>query len=272
MKLEYQYMEHTSTRIDRAASSKAVGSLARGLLILEYLLVHEGSTQSQVAKALQIPKATLYRLVNVLIDSNFVVAQSDKRLYLGPLFLLTTKSNRRELAAIELVRPLLQSLASATGEGANLAALAGIEALYIDAVEGRHLVGIFTKPSNRVPLYATGVGKALLAALSDEELQKTLNEIHMTAYTPYTLSTRERLLENLDKIRSCGLSFDRQEYADGVSCVATALEIGNYKLAVSISGPSQRVGDKELERLATILAQEVKDFCAAVGGIKNSWS
>ncbi len=263
-------MKHTSDQTMGATSVAPVGTLARGLQILEYLLVHEGSTQSDLVRVLGLPKATVHRLVTVLVDSAFVVEHCNKELYLGPLFMLAR--GRSELAIIELLHPLLTALADATSEGANLAILAKNEAIYIDAVHGSHLVGIFTKPSNRVPLHATGVGKALLASLTQEELQSTMDDVRLTVFTKNTISTTEALFKDLEQTADTGLSFDLQEYARGVNCVATWIRIGRHRLAVSISGPSQRVDKIELIRLSKILKQQVTTFCNHTSGVSSPWT
>jgi len=130
-----------------------------------------------------------------------------------------SRYNELRLAA----RPLLQSLVEATRETANLSVLDDTMAVYIETAASPQVVRLFTVVGNRVPLHATGAGKALLASLSQPRREALLDRTELRPHTGKTLVDRASLARALDEARERGYALDDEEYDDGVRCVAVAV-------------------------------------------------
>lgn len=140
----------------------------------------------------------------------------------------------------------LDTLVSRTGESASVATLERSSAVYIAHKSSSRPIRLFTEVGNRVPLYATGVGKSLLAAMSDEDLEAYLTRFEGRALTDRTITEKTALRDEIELVREVGLAFDNEEQEMGIRCVATWVpESKNF--AVSVSGPPSRMVDDFVE-------------------------
>ena len=97
--------------------------------------------------------------------------------------------------------PHLAHLVDEIGETANLAMLDGDQVAYVAQVPGRHSMRMFTEVGRRVLPHCTAVGKALLAASSDDEVRALLARTGMPRHTPHTLTEPGKLLAQLRRVR-----------------------------------------------------------------------
>ena len=114
----------------------------------------------------------------------------------------------------------------------------------------RHTMRMFTEVGRRVYAHCTGVGKALLAELPDDDVVRMLDAAGMPATTTHTITDVDRMLEELGTIRERGYAVDDGEQELGVRCVAVAVTPAT---AVSVSGPASRVTRKAVPALADVL-------------------
>ena len=105
-------------------------------------------------------------------------------------------------------------------------------------------------------MYCTGLGKALLAFMSSEEIEKSLPD-KFIKFTENTLSSKEELLEDLHHIRERGYSIDNMEHEFGVVCVALPVfgHDGTPVAAISISGPSLRLHEEAIVQAAVTMKE-----------------
>ncbi len=228
----------------RGSTPPSLKTLERGLSVLEALAGLGQGGLGELAQATRLPKATLYRLLRALAGKGFV--EEEGGVYrVGPrAYAVGQAYPKRSL--LQAVRPEMEALVAEVGESVNLAVPAGREALYLDQVEGKNLVRLFTAPGSRAPLHATGVGKVLLAWRGVPE------GLILEAYTPYTLTQREALLEELKRVRAQGYALDNEERELGVRCVAAPVfgPTGEVVAAISLSAPANRLSLEAAHALA----------------------
>lgn len=221
-----------------------VKTLERGLRVLEALAELGEGGLSPLAGRTGLSKSTLYRLLQALVRLGFV--EEVEGVYrVGPRAFAVGQAYPSK-SLLQAVRPEMEALAAETGESVNLAVLAGMEALYLDQAEGTKLVRLFTAPGSRAPLHATGVGKVLLAYRGVPE------GLPLTPYTPFTLTRREDLLRELEKVRRQGYALDNEEKELGVRCVAAPVfgPGGEVVAALSLSAPASRLSPEAAHALA----------------------
>ena len=156
---------------------------------------------------------------------------------------------------LETVRPYLKQISEETGETVHFVQMEDTWAVYMaKEYSYRNSVRMVSRVGNRIPLYCSGVGKALLACLSDEEVAEIWSRSQIQALTPNTITTFDGLMEVLADVRQRGYAIDDEENELGVRCVAIALPDpetrglldspgADTRYALSISAPVSRMSD-----------------------------
>ncbi|GLV47579.1 transcriptional regulator [Thermus sp. LT1-2-5] len=228
----------------REKGASEVKTLEKGLGVLEALAEHKEAGLSALAEATGLAKSTLYRLLQTLVRRGFAVEEGGVYRVGPKAFAVGQAYPRPDL--LSAARPEMEALAEETGESVNLAVPWEGEALYLDQVEGRQLVRLFTAPGSRAPLHATGVGKVFLAYRGVPE------GLRLTPFTPHTQTRLEGLLAELQEVRAQGYALDNEEKELGVRCVAAPVfgPTGEVVAAISLSAPASRLSLEAARRLA----------------------
>jgi IclR family acetate operon transcriptional repressor len=235
------------------AGTSGVQSLHRALGVIETIADAGGHlTLQQIADATNLPPPTVHRILKTLVERGYMRQLPDRRYALGFRFVpLGAAANR--LVGVGAER-ILGELVRELGETANLAILAGDRAEYVAQVPSTHSMRMFTQVGRRVDLHATGVGKALLAQLADEDVKCLVLRTGLAPHTPRTIISESELRAALARIRDSGYAIDNEEQELGVRCVAVTLPapmlVGT---ALSISGPLTRMDDALIARAVPLL-------------------
>lgn len=237
---------------DHHRETGGVQVIARAAGILRVLGRHsQGLNLSQIAKEVRLPRSTVHRIVGALEAERFVTAPSpDGRIRLGPglvpLAGLVNSDLRRGL------RPYLESLYHEVHETIDLAVLDEDRLLFVDQIAAPHRLQAVSGIGVTFPLHCTANGKALLAELPREEVERILPE-QLPALTPNTAISRARLMEELERIKVERVAFDREEHTVGICAVGAAVRDPMGRLAaITIPVPSIRFYGSE-RRLASAL-------------------
>jgi IclR family transcriptional regulator, acetate operon repressor len=245
------------------AASGGVQSLERAFDLLERMADAGGEVGlSELSASSGLPLPTIHRLMRTLVTCGYVRQQANRRYALGPRLIRLGESASRLLGT--WARPHLARLAEETGETANLAMLDGDEIVYVAQVPSRHSVRMFTEVGRRVLPHSTGVGKALLAGLSPDEVRALLGRTGMPPATERTITTVEGFLSALEDVRRRGYAVDDDEQELGVRCLAVRVPDAPTAAAISISGPTGRVTEAATRRMVPVLQQVAGDLSAAL--------
>lgn len=231
-----------------------VQSVSRVLDVLEVVAAAGGAMSlSEIAGASGVPLPTIHRLARTLVDRGYMRQLPNRQYALGPRLIPLG-----EVAGAMLgtwARPVLEELVRELGESANLAALDGDRAVYIGQVQSSHSMRMFTEVGRRVYLHCTGVGKALLSIVSDDEARSLVTRAGMPAQTQHTITDPDTLITALHRIRRDGYAVDEGEQEVGVRCVAVPVVSEHTRMAVSVSGPAVRMGPAVVERAIPLLTK-----------------
>lgn len=238
---------------------RGVQSVDRALDILELLAtagVPLGVTE--IARGAGLAPGTAHRLVSGLLARGWVRQESDRRYAVGPAAMRVGDASYRTLGAS--AAPALRAAVVATGETANLAVLEGQVMVYVAQAPSPHTLRIFAEVGRRVPLHSTAVGKVALAALPPGTWPDVLGRSPLEPRTPHTLTSLGALTTELGRVRDRGFALDDEEQELGVRCVAVPVPVAGLKVAMSVSGPTERMTREraheivpELHRIATTL-------------------
>jgi DNA-binding IclR family transcriptional regulator len=224
------------------------------------------------------PKGSLHALLKTLETQRFLSSDAEKGRYSIGLAAFEVGSAFPAHTDLRyLATPVLEELVRDVNETCHVGVLDRGEVVYIDRIESSQEVRFVAAVGRRMPAYATGVGKALLANLTDDEVTH-LYAAHLPSLTPTTLSTRDALLKELRRVREIGYALDDQESTPGVRCVAVALAFDSARQAAfSLTIPIQRAPMKHMHELARRLIKAADDISERVNRFRpgqdlGSWN
>lgn len=252
-----------------ARGSSEVQSLRRALSLLDGVAATpDGTTLTEIAQQIGLATSTTHRLLTSLEHARYVHFDSERKVWTIGVQAFTTGNaflKTRNLAAI--ARPHMRAMMEECEETVNLAIIDQNEAIYLAQVECRHMMRTFARPGGRVPLHCSGVGKALLSAMSETELSRVLHDRGLSRVTIKTITTPAALRQDLALTRERGYAFDDEEHAIGLRCVAAVIhnENGDAIGAVSLSGPMARIPDNRVAALGSLVRRKASVISELLG-------
>ncbi|MER5932904.1 IclR family transcriptional regulator [Streptomyces sp. NPDC002054] len=222
-------------------------SVERALRILPVLA--QGPTGlGEVAQALDVHKSTALRLLRTLHEHGLVYRQADGRYRLGARLFALAAEAVENLDIREIAHPHLAALNAQTGHTVHLALHQDDEVLYVDKVDSRYPVRMYSRIGRPVPLTVAAVAKVLLADLDDTERRALAERIDYPRYTARSTPDAESFLRELDLVRAQGWAADLGGHEESVNCVGAPVRGpgGRVVAAVSVSAPSMVVTGEEL--------------------------
>jgi len=227
-----------------AAASQAVKSAERTLEILDLLTTADRPlTFTEIGNALSYPRSSLHSLLHTMADRHWLEAADSGRAY--ALGIRAWEAGRTYLRAISLADrslPYMERLRDRLDETVQLAVLDGRYNVYVAKATGSQRLILASEVGRRLEAHATGLGKVLLAGLSEDELESRFKGVVMERHTSNTISDLPALKRELQVIRKRGYGRDDEEYTLGVECVAVPVRdsSGSVIAAMSVSVPTVR--------------------------------
>lgn len=245
-----------------------VGSVRKALSILcLFTSENPALNVTDVSRLLTVPKSTAHNLLRTLEHFDFVSQDRVSKHYrLGrKLFELGTLYSRgNDLLTCAL--PHLLNLREKTHETVKLGVLANSEILVVKALESPLMLHTRGDEGRLAPLYCTGIGKALLALLPNEELRDILAKVGLRSFTPQTVTSLSTLEEQVERVRKDGYSVDWEENEEGVRCVgAPVRDAGSERVAISVAGPATRFTTRRIPELAALVVETARAISSALG-------
>ena len=221
-------------------ANNQVQVIARAAAILRALEDHPaGLSLGEIAKRVNLARSTVQRIVAALEAERLVIAASPTgRVRLGPAILRLAGSVRTDFAS--MIRPFLVKLSNELRETVDLAAVKKDHLVFVDQVIGPHRLRAVSAVGESFPLYCTANGKAYLAQLDDEAVERLVGRI-FEARTAHTLRGIDALRANLRLTRKEGIAFDLEEHTLGICAAGVALrDLFGNDIAISVPVPTQR--------------------------------
>lgn len=246
-----------------------VKSADRTLAILDLLTQHgDGLTLTEIQRRLEFPKSSTYVLLMTMATRGFLEQDPVSRRFRVGIRLW--QAGQSYVAANDLERvavPYMESLRDLLNETVQLATLDGIDNVYIAKVDPDQQLRLASRVGVRLPAYATGIGKALLSRLDDEEIKNRFDGVRLTRYTPQTITSLTKLLAAVRDVRERGYATDNSEYTPGLYCVAAPLNAGrgSQYAAISVSIPEIRRTPGLTERAIDAVCESARQISARMG-------
>jgi IclR family acetate operon transcriptional repressor len=240
------------------------GSIDKALTVLEALAEH--SRVTDIASATGLPKSTVHRILQSLVEWGFARADGASGYLPGPRILTLAGKVMGRFDPAQQADGVLHGLRDRTGFAVHFAVRNGDEAVYVRKIDGRRPYQMASRVGMSLELHSSSIGKAILAQLTDEEIAGITGRTGMRAHTQRTITGRQAMLRHLGDVRRRGYAIDDEENEAGIRCVGAPVfdHTGTVLGGVSISGLAFEV-DPDNGVLAGEVTSAARDVSLALG-------
>ncbi|MGD1012498.1 MAG: IclR family transcriptional regulator [Acidimicrobiales bacterium] len=218
---------------------------------------------SELSQGTSLALATTHRLVRALCNADLLRQDPQTERYGLGAALVPLGTRAADALGVSTARPILESLARATGESVNLGTRVGSEVLVLLSVPSSRRLRFDQPAGTRVPAHVSAMGKVLLAFdPNTDELVRSLPDL--TKMTPATITSRTVLRNVLERTRARGWAMNDEERDPGVRTIAAPVRgaDGSVIAAVAVQGPSSRMTDDKIQELLPTLVAATNDVSA----------
>lgn len=237
----------------REPSSSQVKSATRTLDIIEYVVAHDRPLVAQeIAMALGIPVSSLSYLLGTLVDRGYL--NRDGRRYSAGPGLQRLQARPGGFSLAERAAPLVRTLRVQLNETTSFFVRSewDVEAIATETSEQALRYAVPT--GARLPMHALASGKALLAALPADELDRYFAETERNSFTPATVTSEKALRREIAQIRETGIAITDEEFSLGIRGIGRVATIGGEPVgALSVAIPKARLDDTVQRRVIDLL-------------------
>ena len=239
-----------------------VPALQRGLDLLGQFSRHTPElTGADLARQLDLPRASVFRILHTLEKAGFVERVGDSTSY--KLSIGVLRLGFEYLASMELTehgRPVIEDLRDLCGYSAHVVVRDNRDVVFVAKAAGRSAMFHSIQVGARLPAHATVLGRLLLSDLDINSLRHLYPEEPLPAYTARTPTTLAQLKGLIDEDRARGYAVSQGGFETGISTIAAPVfnDRNEVVACVSITVPAQRVQEGELD----VLINQVRDAAA----------
>lgn len=238
---------------DPSLQSSQVKSATRTLDIIEYVVAHPRPLVAQeIATALGIPVSSLSYLLATLVERNYLVREG-RRYSPGP-GLAKLQMHAEAYSLSDRAAPLVRTLRVQLNETSSFWVREGWEVEALVTESSQQALRYAVPTGNRMPMHPLASGKALLAALPDEALDRYFAETERERFTPSTVTAEKGLRKEIAQIRADGFAFTNEEFSLGIAGIGRVVTIGGEAVgALSVAIPKARFDDAVKHRVMDLL-------------------
>ena len=245
-----------------ALKKSTVPNLQRGMAMLEYLATGQRSaTIAELSERLGYPMASVFRITQELAELGYLARDpATKRFTLTNKFLLLGQPQGRSRGLVEAALPAMRGLNRATGETTQVCCLVETENVILEQFLSIHPFKYSAELGARCPAFSCAPGKAIIAALPEEDRNELVERIRFKRYTPTTITDRRAFYKELAQIVQSGYALDRSEGLEGIHCVAASVcdRHGHPVGAITVAAPASRLPEKDFPRIGKIVAEAAR--------------
>ncbi len=246
-----------------------VQSIGRAFAIMEEIARNrDGIGLAELSKRVGLHNSTTFHLVRTMVSLGYVRQLKDtKRYRIGrPLFALAANA-LDEIEMMSLATPVLEALSRETGESAHFSVRMNDTVVVLARTSGPGAFQLADRVGVVRPAYCTALGKIMLAALDDEQLEGYLARTELAPLTDNTITTPDRLRREVAEVRRAGLAVDDGEFDPEARCAALPVRdfTGQVIGALGISGPVWRLSVDTLKKRAMLVRAAADRLSAEFG-------
>ena len=214
-----------------------LSTLSRGLEFMRRIIETDGEkTLEEVAREFDLSSSSTHRLVSVLMSQGLIARVGTGRYACGSRVAGLARQSENEVIA-RLSRPAVEAISKKLKATMHVGIFDGEMVNYIvrSPDQSYTRASAFTKEGMQLEAYASGIGKVLLAALSNEERQAYFGDDDLIALTEHTVTDKTELMTLLDQVSEQGFAMDEQEIIIGLRCMAVPIYNHDKHVAAALS-------------------------------------
>ena len=243
--------------------AKTNQSVEKTLQIIEIMAESREPLRLQdIALKVEMPASTVLRLVNTLVSCGYANQDSITLRYsLSLKFMLIGGLVSSQTSIRDLAHPYLFELSKKCKESVCLAIEQDMEVVYLDVIDGPDGILKITQRIGKVaPLHSTAVGKIMMLNLDPKQLNQLIALKGLQVLTPNTITHKEALIKELEKIKVQGYALDDEECELGARCISAGIKdyTGKYIAGISVSGPTTRMSMEYIDIIKYIVMDTAK--------------
>jgi IclR family pca regulon transcriptional regulator len=249
----------------RSRGRQFVQSLERGLDVVRALSVPgAGRTLSDVARDTGLTRASARRFLLTLEDLGYV-RSDDRRFALTPRVLELGYAFLSSLTLPQIAQPHLRELVERVHESSSVSVLDGADIVYVAREPTQRIMTVVISVGTRFPAHATSMGRVLLAGLPAAALDAFLQTVELHPLTAATVTDKDELRGELDRVRHMGWALVDQELEVGLRSIAVPLHgrTGEVVAAMNLSTHASRRTPAAIRRE---LLPQLREAAAAIEG------
>ncbi|WIV50126.1 IclR family transcriptional regulator [Marivivens sp. LCG002] len=258
---------------EESSSGQGVQSVVRALGLLRVLArSDEGARVSDIAREVGLAVSTTHRLLTTLETQGFAQFEADTSLwFVGREAFAVGSAYGKRRSFVAPALPFLRRLRDATRETANLGILDHDTLVTVSQVESREIMRAISPPGGRVPVFCSGMGKAILATWSEKDVVALAERVGFSPLTTKSIRNTDQLLHDLERTRARGFAVDDEEHVTGLRCVAAVVwsPQGEAAGAISVSGLAARLTEAKVETVGATVIQAAEGLTAKLGGMSD---
>lgn len=240
-------------------------ALEKGIAVLGFISGRRACTVTEIANALGMNKSTVSRIIKTFVQRDMVEINRKSGMYtIGPAILQMSTNYYKSRNILGNIKAVMESLCRQLGESVHLCALSNDGAVILEQAESSNRLVVNAKIGNREPLYASAVGKCLLAFAGDAERELMLKSIVYEKYTSNTIDSEEKLIRELNAIRENGYAVDDNELTPEIRCVAVPIVGKKYLYSIGVSGANSHMTKEKTEFIIKKLIEAVRPLTEAL--------
>ena len=208
-----------------AKEKRGDGTVGKALDVLnEVVEIGSPVRFSSLLKTSKYPKATLYRLLQTLLNQDMLSYNDEEQTYkLGLKLVRMAHAAWLQSSLAPIALPFIDELSEKVGETVHLAQLDNGQVLYVDKRNPSSPIEMYSQAGKVGPAYCTGVGKAMMAFLDEDALSRVISKQAFFKYTDFTITSEKVLRKELTIIKKQGIAFDKQEHEVKIICISSPI-------------------------------------------------
>ena len=246
-----------------AVAPAGTQTLMRGLAVVQAVAAGARDLKDICAR-IGVARSTTHRLASCLVQERYLRSLPGVGYVLGPKLIELGFQAREAFPMATLARPYLDELAALTGDTIHLAVRDNDEVLYLEKIPGKKGLEMRSRVGHRMPLAATGVGKALLLDAGEQEWEAIYEQQRHLLRLPVSKSAWIKLMRGYAQ---AGYAYDTGEDEPSIRCVAAPIRDGSRKTvaAISVSSTLEYMDEKRMKALAPVVCETARRISAELG-------
>jgi DNA-binding IclR family transcriptional regulator len=258
-------LDKAGLQVEKDPKSYNVRAVERATRILSsFDSDHTEQGVSEIAQITGLHKATAHRIIMTLLNSGFLERTADgEKFRLGIRMVELGLGALRRLDVRRAAQPYMQMLVDEFQEICTLGIFDRGQVLYVEVVHSNHSLTIAARVGRHLPAHCTASGKVLLAFLPPEVAESVLRA-PLVAHTEKTITSPERLREELQVVRQRGYAVADEELEVGIWAISAPIQDidRNVVAAMSIPFPINRLDSERIPEIAQALLEAANTVSA----------